>query len=295
MNIAELARTVRLTRESVYKCMNLETFTGERVIAILSERGWSKEYDHPMGGGEIWHNGKQGNYKCSVMIPLNRTYGDYDSYMLNLVVCLATIFKTGELDILETFSAPVGSRIPGARRATAMKALTEGLSPQEALAATRIPGHFTEASGVPSELEFQERSCMMQYTESGRDSGHSICGSSERSITTDDDKVTCKGCIDGADEQYKDARGEEPPLPESAKKSLAEMALDQSTRRCDPRVTRWRIASMAEAQKIADKLNAGELVTSAMRPKSPGEAGSYEAGWAVQKLDGNWRVTGLGF
>jgi len=272
MNIAELARTVRLTRESVYKCMNLETFTGERVIAILSERGWSKEYDHPMGGGEIWHNGKQGNYKCSVMIPLNRTYGDYDSYMLNLVVCLATIFKTGELDILETFSAPVGSRIPGARRAVALKAITEGLSPQEALAATRIPGRFTEASGVPSELEFQERSCMMQYTESGRDSGHSICGSSEGSITTDDDKVTCKGCIDGADAQYAEARKE-----------------------IKARVTRWRIASMAEAQKIADKLNAGELVTSAMRPKSPGEAGSYEAGWAVQKLDGNWRVTGLGF
>jgi hypothetical protein len=48
---------------------------------------------------------------------------------------------------------------------------------------------------------------MMRYNPSGRDSGHAVCGDPEGPITLDDDKVTCKGCIDGQDAQYAEARG----------------------------------------------------------------------------------------
>lgn len=47
---------------------------------------------------------------------------------------------------------------------------------------------------------------MMQFTGSGRDTGHAVCGAANGSITLDDAKVSCPECLEGADEQYDDAR-----------------------------------------------------------------------------------------
>jgi hypothetical protein len=47
---------------------------------------------------------------------------------------------------------------------------------------------------------------MMQFTQSGRDTGHAVCGAADGRITHDDNEVSCPDCLEGADEQYDDAR-----------------------------------------------------------------------------------------
>lgn len=47
---------------------------------------------------------------------------------------------------------------------------------------------------------------MAAYTQSGRDTGHAVCGAAEGVISHDDDSVTCLDCHEQQDEQYESVR-----------------------------------------------------------------------------------------
>lgn len=48
---------------------------------------------------------------------------------------------------------------------------------------------------------------MARYTESGRDTGHAVCGNPDGLIAGQDSGVTCTACLDRQDAQYTEARG----------------------------------------------------------------------------------------
>ncbi len=86
---------------------------------------------------------------------------------------------------------------------------------EEALAAKKA-AEADVIDDIDAAADAAARTHMMPFTQSGRDTGHALCGAADGGVTHDDNEVTCISCLEGAEEQYDDARGALPVAPDDA-------------------------------------------------------------------------------